>query len=62
MTVAAFIALLTSLKPVIDLVKDAMKILKQNGELTPEAEAKWDELIGSLQSDATKPPHWRIDP
>lgn len=62
MTAAALIALLTSLKPVFDLIKDAMKILKQKGELTQEAEAKWDELIGNLQSDATKPPHWRIDP
>lgn len=62
MTVAALITVLTALKPIIDLVRDTMRILKQNGELTPEAEAKWDELIGNLQSDATKPPHWRIDP
>lgn len=62
MTVAAFVALVTSLKPLFELIKDAKKVLGQRGELTPEAEAQFDALIKDLQSDETKPPHWRIDP
>lgn len=62
MTVAAFVALVGAVQTLYELLKDARKVLQQRGEMTPEAEAAFDAIVKSLQTDATKPPHWKIEP
>lgn len=62
MTIATFITLIGAIRSLVELVKDARGILKQRGEMTPEAEAEFDAIIKSLQDDITKPPHWKIEP
>lgn len=62
MTVAAFVALVGAIRSLVELLKDARGILKQRGEMTPEAEAEFDAIVKSLQDDSTKPPHWKIEP
>lgn len=62
MSVAAFVALVGAIRSLVELLKDARGILKQRGEMTPEAEAEFDAIVKSLQDDSTKPPHWKIEP
>jgi hypothetical protein len=62
MTAAALVTIISAARALVSLIKESREILKQRGELTPEAEAKLDELITALQDDSTKPAHWRIDP
>lgn len=46
---------------VVGMVAEWKSIAKRNAELTPEQEMVLDAAIESLQHEATKPDHWKID-
>ena len=68
MNFAAIMAMLGVAKTAIGLyqsihsmVIEWRTIARQNAELSPEQSAALDAAIKALQSESTKPAHWRIE-
>ena len=68
MNFAAIMAMLGVAKTAIGLyqsihsmVMEWRAIASHNAELTPEQSAELDAAIKALQSESTKPAHWRIE-
>lgn len=68
MNFAAIMAMLAVAKTALGLyqsvvlmVSEWRTIARRNAELTEEESRELDEAIADLQTESTKPPHWRID-
>lgn len=61
MSLAAVLQIIAIANAAISTARDLIAVARRNGELTPEQEKQLSDAIQALQSEATKPAHWRID-